>query len=107
MGVPRGPDHLGDETDIEPAGPGIRSDNAGTSRSPTGPAPQAGAADPSARGTQSEPTVPGGDATGASGGYGTGSAKRSSSGTGEGQTDAVDDPQTEWLRDAPGGPESD
>ena len=47
--------------------------------------------------------VPTGDATGAAGGYGTGS-ERSSGGSGEGRHDAGDDPETDWLREAPGTP---
>ena len=95
----------GDETDIEPAQEGTRSDGAGTGTSEVGAAPNAGQGDPSARGTQSDQHVPAGDATGASGGYGTGSANRSSSGTGEGETEAGSDPQTDWLREASGGPD--
>ena len=114
-------DQTGEELDIEPAQPGTRSDGAGASVSSAGAAPSGGDArvnadrsetaapdetrsDPSVRGaTRSEPKVPAGNATGAGGGYGTGS-EQSSGGTGEGETDANDDPQTEWLRDAPGGP---
>lgn len=52
------------------------------------------------------PSAPlGGQAGSASGGYGTGSATGTSGGTGAGD-DATsmpgDDPQTDWLRDAPG-----
>jgi len=100
----RRPQAPGDETDIEPAQEGTRSDGAGTGTSEVGAAPKAGQADPGERGTRSDPHVPAGDATGAGGGYGTGSADRSSGGTGEGQTEAGSDPQTEWLREAPGGP---
>lgn len=48
---------------------------------------------------------PGGQASSASGGYGTGSATHSSAGTGEGDEDtsaAGEDAQTDWLRDARG-----
>jgi hypothetical protein len=58
----------------------------------------------------SPPAAPGvtrsGQATGASGGYGTASGLASSGGSGEATeetSDAGDDNQTEWLRDAPGG----
>ena len=47
----------------------------------------------------------GGQASSASGGYGTGSDVHSSAGTGEGDeatSTAGDDVQTDWLRDAPG-----
>lgn len=40
----------------------------------------------------------GGIGTSASGGNGTGSDRQSSGGTGEGETVAGDDPETEWLR---------
>lgn len=52
------------------------------------------------------PSAPvGGQAGSASGGYGTGSASGTSGGTGSGDDEtsaAGDDPQTDWLRDAPG-----
>jgi len=119
-GMERPADQTGQELDIEPAQPGTRSDNAGASVSAAGAAPSGGdpdqsgtsapdetRSDPSVRGaTRSEPQVPGGNATGAGGGYGTGS-EQSSGGTGEGETDASDDSQTEWLREAPGGPADD
>ncbi len=50
-------------------------------------------------------TAPGGQATSAGGGYGTGSEAQSSGGSGEATDDTStggDDNQTEWLRDAPG-----
>jgi hypothetical protein len=96
-----------EETDIEPTAPGTRSDQAGEGASVVGPAPGGGQADPSAQeATRSDPEIPTGDATGASGGYGTGSSDRSSSGTGEGQTDSGNDPETDWLREAAGGPDT-
>jgi hypothetical protein len=54
-----------------------------------------------------ETVPPAGQATGASGGYGVGS-DRSSGGSGEpGAGDATTaDEQTDWLRDATGGPDS-
>jgi hypothetical protein len=51
-------------------------------------------------------TAPGGQASSASGGYGTASDRQSSGGTGEGTEDtslAGAEDQTDWLRDAPGG----
>ena len=102
MGTTRPPDPPGEETDIEPAKEGTRSDGAGGGTSAVGAAPNAGQADPGAReGTRSDPHVPGGDATGASGGYGTGSGG-GSTGSGDGETQAGDDAQTDWLREAPG-----
>jgi len=94
-------EETGDEIDTLPR-PGTRSDHAGSGSSVAGPAPAAGGG---ARETPSEPHVPGGQGTGAGGGFGTGSAQ-SSGGTGEGQYRAGDDPETDWLRDAPGGPDS-
>jgi len=94
----------GDEIDTIP-GPGNRSDQAGSSASLAGPAPGGAAItrDTDLTETRSDPDVPAGDATGAGGGYGTGS-ERSSGGTGEGGASAGDDPETDWLREAPGGP---
>lgn len=51
-------------------------------------------------------SAPGGQASSASGGYGTASDRQSSGGTGEGTEDtslAGAENQTDWLRDAPGG----
>jgi hypothetical protein len=67
-----------------PAEAGTRSDHAGT-------------------GAASSGVAPGGQATSAGGGYGVGS-ERGSGGTGEGTQPAGDDSETEWLRDASGGP---
>ena len=50
-----------------------------------------------------ETQPPGGQATSAGGGYGVGS-ERGSGGSGEGTRPAGDEPETDWLRDAPGGP---
>jgi len=93
----------GEEIDIEPAEDGTRSDHAGTAASAAGAAPKAGAADPGARSTPLDSDLPSGNATGAGGGYGSGSAHRSSGGTGDGEVDTGDDPETDWLREAPGG----
>ena len=94
----------GDEIDTFPTA-GQRSDHAGSSASLAGPAPggDAGARDTGSPETRAQPHVPTGDATGAAGGYGTGS-ERSSGGSGEGRHDAGDDPETDWLREAPGTP---
>lgn len=69
-----------------PAEAGTRSDHAGTGATSAGVAPR-------------------GQATSAGGGYGVGS-ERGSGGSGEGTRPAGDDPETDWLRDAPGGPDS-
>ncbi|MFL5714337.1 MAG: hypothetical protein ACJ769_06730 [Chloroflexota bacterium] len=92
-------EETGDEIDTFPR-PGTRSDQAGSGGSVAGPSPAAGG---DAGETRSEPHVPGGQGTGAGGGFGTGSGQ-SSGGTGEGEYPAGDDPETDWLRDAPGGP---
>ena len=102
MDTTQAPVSPGDETDIEPAQPGSRSIGASASSSEVGAAPNADQAEPAGReGTPSDPHAPGGDATGASGGYGTGSGV-GSAGSGDGQSEAGDDPQTEWLREVPG-----
>ena len=96
------PEDVREESDIEPAADGTRSD-AGTATSAAGAAPKAGEPDAGAHTTPPNADLPSGDATGAGGGYGSGSAERSSGGTGDGEVNAGDDPQTDWLRDAPGG----
>ena len=50
-----------------------------------------------------EGTPPGGQATSSGGGYGVGS-ERGSGGTGEGTRPAGEDSETDWLRQADGGP---
>lgn len=76
-----------------PAGEGLRSDQAGTSApgSVTGPAPGGGARD-------RETLPPTGQGTASGGGYGVGSDRASSGGSGEGQQPAGEDEQTQWLR---------
>ena len=51
-----------------------------------------------AQGPAANVEPPGGMATSAGGGHGTGSDKQSSGGTGDGEHPAGDDPETEWLR---------
>lgn len=79
----RKPEPLRDRAD-DPGEAGTHSDHAGT-------------------GATSGGVAPGGEATSAGGGYGVGS-ERGSGGSGEGTRPAGDDPETDWLRDAPGGP---
>ncbi len=62
----------------DPTDEGTRSDHAGTGTGSQGPAPAAG------------------------GGYGS-TSEAGGSGDSEGRTKAGEDPQTEWLRNAPGG----
>ena len=88
-----------------PAEAGTRSDHAGTGATSAGVAP--GGSQPGGemalRAQDRETQPPGGQATSAGGGYGVGS-ERGSGGSGEGTRPAGDDPETDWLRDAPGGP---
>jgi hypothetical protein len=88
-----------------PAEAGTRSDHAGTGAGLAGPAPggsQPGG-DMAIRAQDRETKPPGGQATSAGGGFGVGS-ERGSGGSGEGTRPAGDDAETDWLRDAPGGP---
>ena len=87
-----------------PAEAGTRSDHAGTGTAPTGVAPGGSVREELAvRAQDRETEPPGGQATSAGGGYGVGS-DRGSGGSGEGTRPAGDDPETDWLREAPGGP---
>jgi hypothetical protein len=108
-----GPDAMSDDTREReplrdradnPAEAGTRSDHAGTGASSAGVAP--GGSQPggemAVRAQDRETQPPGGQATSAGGGYGVGS-ERGSGGSGEGTRPAGDDPETDWLRDAPGG----
>ncbi len=106
-----------DQADFPPE-EGTRSDHAGTGTGVTGPAPAGGdpkavgdrpAGDPEALadGPIGDPEPPSGMGTAAGGGYGVGSDRQSSGGTGEGQAPAGDDAQTDWLRGADGGAPSD
>ena len=72
----------GDDPTIQ----GTPSDHAGTGGGVTGPAPSGGIAD----------QVPAGGGDGATG-------DRGGPGDSEAREPAGEDPQTEWLRDAPGG----
>jgi hypothetical protein len=96
---------LRDRSDF-PEEEGTRSDHAGTGTGIVGPAPSGG--DPErhaervAEGPAGNEEPPGGMGTAAGGGHGTGSDK-SSGGSGEGETVAGEDPETDWLREAGGG----
>jgi hypothetical protein len=82
----------------DPAQEGLRSDHAGTSATLAAPAP------PKPDQADNEPLPdrpeepPTGQATSAGGGYGTGSDRASSGGSGEGEAPAGEDPETRWLR---------
>ncbi|HYH93969.1 MAG TPA: hypothetical protein VD763_12470 [Candidatus Saccharimonadales bacterium] len=89
----------GDESDVAPAGPGTRSDQAGSSGSVVGPAPQGGDADAaSTPGPADESSLPVGR-------VGKDAAGERAPGTTDGEAafPAGDDPQTDWLRGAPEG----
>jgi len=79
----------------DPAQEGLRSDHAGSSATLAAPAPP----QPELENEPILPDQPQGDepAT-AGGGYGSGSDRASSGGSGEGQSPAGEDPQTDWLR---------
>lgn len=82
----------------EPAQAGLHSDHAGTSATlsaPTPPQPDQ-ASEPSLPDQPEEP--PTGQAASTRGGYGSGSDRASSGGSGESQATAGEDPQTDWLR---------
>lgn len=95
------PDPSNDAEDA-PNTPGTRSDHAGTGTGVVGPAPSGGDPDRHAERVaegpagNEEPLT--GMGTAAGGGHGTGSDRRSSGGSGEGETTAGDDPETDWLR---------
>jgi hypothetical protein len=86
----------------DPAQEGLRSDHAGSSASMAAPTPPQPRTQP---GADAAPTLPDrpeepptGQATSAGGGYGSGSDRASSGGSGDGQAPAGDDAQTNWLR---------
>jgi hypothetical protein len=89
------PEHERDEL---PQPDGIRKDHAGTGAGVTGPAP--GGSDPERVATTpaANDGPPGGAGSTAGGGYGVANEHPSSGGSGEGETSAGEDPQTQWLR---------
>ncbi len=111
-----GPDALSDDTREReplrdradtPPDDGIRSDLGGTGSGAAGVSPGNDAAvrERAVVGQDREGEPPAGQGTGAGGGYGVGSG-RSSGGTGEGTQTSGDDEETNWLRDAAGGPDN-
>ena len=116
----REPDRVrGDDPTVQ----GTPSDHAGTGSGVTGPAPGGGESfaaasqrdvhdeepprteeEDLAASPAGDPEPPGGPSTSAGGGYGTASDRQSSGGSGDGERAAGDEPGTDWLRDAPGGP---
>ncbi len=96
-----------DQGDV-PLEDGIRSDPAGAGAGVVGPAPGGGDPENVAQSPAGDPEPPSGAGKTAGGGYGSGSDRQSSGGTGEAQAPAGDDAQTDWLRstgDAPPGSE--
>jgi hypothetical protein len=85
---------------------GTRSDNAGTGTTAAGASPGGSEAvrESAVRAQDREGEPPAGQGTGAGGGFGVGS-DRGSGGSGEGTRPAGEDAETDWLRDAPGGPD--
>ena len=82
----------------DPGQEGRRSDHAGSSANLASPAPP-GPDDSPERSLPDQPeTPPTGQATSSGGGYGTGSDRASSGGSGEAQEPTGDDPQIDWLR---------
>ena len=88
-----------------PAEAGTRSDHAGSGATPAGVTPGGAEAvrETQLRVQDREGAPVGGQATSAGGGYGVGS-DTGSGGSGEGTAPAGDDAESDWLRDAPGGP---
>ena len=87
-----------------PAEAGTSSDHAGSGATSAGAAPGGSQQerDMAVRAQDRETQPPSGQATSAGGGYGV-ESERGSGGSGEGTRSAGDDPETDWLRDAPGG----
>ncbi len=93
---------LRDQGDF-PGEKGTRSDHAGTGSGVIGPAPAGGDPEKAAEGPAGDSEPPTGMGKTAGGGYGSGSDRQSSGGTGEAQAPAGEDAQTDWLREADGG----
>lgn len=88
----------------DPPEDGTRSDHAGTGTGVAGPAPAGGDPERIAEGPAGDPEPASGAGATAGGGYGVASERPSSGNSGEGETSAGDDPQSDWLRSAEGGP---
>lgn len=92
-----------DQADHPPEA-GTRSDHAGTGAGVAGPAPAGGDPERIAEGPAADPEPVSGAGATAGGGYGVAGARSSSGNSGDGETTAGDDPQSDWLRSADGGP---
>ncbi len=77
---------------------GLRSDHAGTGAGISGPAPAGGDPEALASTPAGDREAPDGVVAPAGGGYGSATADRTSGGSGDGETSAGEDPQTDWLR---------
>jgi hypothetical protein len=86
------------EQDELPPTDGVRQDQAGTGHGTTGPAPAGGDPEQLAESPAGAPRPPGGAGATAGGGYGVASERPSSGNSGDGETEAGEDPQTQWLR---------
>ena len=95
-----------DQMDFPPE-EGTRSDQAGTGAGVTGPAPAGGDPERIAEGPAGNEEPASGMGATAGGGYGSASERPSSGNSGDGQSTADSQPQTEWLRHAEGGAETD
>jgi hypothetical protein len=93
---------LRDQMDFPPE-EGTRSDQAGTGAGVTGPAPAGGDPERISQGPAGDEEPAQGMGATAGGGYGVAAERPSSGNSGDGQSTAGEDPQTEWLRHAEGG----
>lgn len=77
---------------------GIRSDSAGSGSGVVGPAPAGGDPEQRVDDPAADPDPVSGAGATAGGGYGVASERPSSGNSGEGETPAGEDAQTQWLR---------
>jgi len=86
-----------DQDELPPT-EGIRQAQAGTGAGVVGPAPAGGDPEALAESPAGNPEPPSGAGATAGGGYGVASERPSSGNSGEGETPAGEDAQTQWLR---------
>lgn len=91
-------DRPAEAEDELPAEDGLRSDHAGTGDGVVGPAPAGGDPEHVAEGPAGDEDPASGAGATAGGGYGVAAERPSSGNSGEGQTPAGEDAQTQWLR---------
>jgi hypothetical protein len=87
-----------EDKDELPPPEGVRSDHAGTGAGVVGPAPAGGEPEAIPDSPAGDPEPPSGAGATAGGGYGVASERPSSGNSGEGETPAGEDAQTQWLR---------